>query len=283
LLPGPNALVFLLTFALLWGGCAYAGASTIVNRRRAAAFVLLSGVLLAPAVWYLASLGNFHPVSWDRPLNFGIVIFLGNSLNLVMQELKEWRARAVWFWTFTGIAALAAITMFVSPPMRGVAVAVYLAERPVMAALRRRSLGRRLYEFPRKHPALLIGAGGFVLAAGLVSETACLLSPAYRNIAIVPAGFILWGYFLIYRAGRTILREGGIEWQGRMIDWGGLRGYEWCDDLKGRPSLRLKCKRMIREDVWIPAWPMGTVESVLVSHGVGPLYPPEGAILPAAG
>ena len=77
----------------------------------------------------------------------------------------------------------------------------------------------------------------------------------------------------MYRAGRTILREAGIEWPGRMIEWSALRGYEWCDDLKGRPSLRLTQRRMIREDVWIPARPLVAVDSVLASHGIAPLYP----------
>jgi hypothetical protein len=266
-----------VTFALLWGGCAYAGVSTIFNPRRTMLFVLLSGVLLAPSVWYLVSLVRPHPVSWDhRPMPLSTVVILGNTL---MLELKEWRLRKVWFWTFAGIAALAAVTMFVSPQMRGVAFAVFLAEMPVLVALRRRSLGRGLYEFPRKHPALLTGVGGFVLGAGLVSEAACLLSPAYRNIAIFPAGVILWGYILMNRAGRTILREGGIEWHDRMIGWSGLRGYEWCDDLKGRPSLRLKRDRKFGDDVWIPAHPLGTVESVLVSHGIEPLYPPMSALV----
>ena len=117
------------------------------------------------------------------------------------------------------------ITMFVSLTDVRVAFAVLLAEMPVMVALRRRFLGRQLYEFPRKHPALLIGVGGFVLAAGLVSEAACLLSPAYRNIAIFPAGVILCGYSLMHRAGRTILRERGIEFRGRMLDWSGLQEH----------------------------------------------------------
>jgi len=267
LLPGPSAFFPLLTFALLWGVCAYAGASAIANRRRATVFVLLTGVLLAPSLWYVVALVRPHPISWRRPLPLSTVALLVTGLSL---QFKEWRVRAVWFWTFACVAVLAIVTMFVIPPMRGVALTVFLAEMPLMVALRRRSMGRQLYEFPRKHPALLIGVGGFVLAAGLVSEAACLLSAGYRNIAVFPAALILWGYFLMRRAGRTILREGGIELQGRMLDWSGLRGYEWCDDLKGRPSLRLKA---FREDVWIPARPVRPVESVLVSHGIAPLYP----------
>jgi hypothetical protein len=275
LLTGPRAIFFLMTFALLWGVYAYASISLIVDWRLATVLVLLGGVLLAPPVWYLITLVKPHPISWNRPMSLTNALLMSN---LLMSGLKQWRLTKAWLWTFVGIAALAMVTMFVIPQLRGAAFAVCLAEMPVMAALRRRSLGSRLYEFPRKHPALLTCVGGFVLAAGLVSEAACLLSPAYRNLAIFPAGVILFGYFLMHRAGRTILRERGIEWHDRMIDWTGVRGYEWCDDLKGRPSLRLKGP-WGREDVWIPAGPVGTVDSVLVSHGIKPLYPAEPALV----
>jgi len=149
-----------------------------------------------------------------------------------------------------------------------------------MAALRRRALSRKLFEFPRNHAGLLKGVGGFVLAAGLISFAACLLSAGYRSVAIFPALLALFGYFLMYRAGRTILREGGIGFRGGLIEWSAFRGYEWCDDLKGRPSLRLKSERVIREeDLWIPGCPREEVDVVLRSCGIQPLYVAQPALV----
>ena len=129
--------------------CTYALAPTIVSRRLATVLVLLSGVLLAPLVWYLVSLGRPHPISWRRPMSLSTVAFLITGLNL---QFKEWRVKTVWFRAFAAIAVLATVTMFVSSQLRGVAFAVFLGEMPVMAALRRRSLGKPLYDYPANIP-----------------------------------------------------------------------------------------------------------------------------------